>query len=953
MTVDEIVQTLSARGVVLEASADELRFSGPKGAVDATLRAAMAAAKPELIRHLSGGDPTPAQATPRPSKRFSIGGRRPVHSALVDPAAMSDHPFGRYVEPYKAYLLEHLGIAREYRRAEGMWMWDTNGRAVLDCLSQYGALPFGHNPAPIWRALQAVRDSGEPPFAANSMLGAAGALAERLVGLWPEAGFTNVVFTNSGAEAVEAAIKLCRAATGRRAVLSTRGGFHGLTLGALALGGSAVYREGFGVETDDADQIPHGDTAALEAAFARHPSRYAAVIIEPIQGEAGIIDAPGTFLQTARRLCDAKGALLIVDEVQTGLGRTGALFAAQSCGGAHGVVGDVVTLAKALGGGLMPIGACLYRPTARSELFGLRHSSTFAGGALACRAGLATLDLLTEQDGALLHRVRTTGDALRAGLVGLSERFPDLVLGLSGRGLMQGVRLNLAGCWALPGILGLMHDQKILIHLVVSHLLNAGGVRVAPSFSAGEVLRIQPALIATPDHVATLLRALEDTLDALREGDAARLLGHLIEPGAPARRRSPVSRPAGPAPRRPTPNPPAAEPGVARFAFAVHPLSWGDLPEVDPSLAGIDPERIGRAMGKLADYIDPLPIEALEIRSASGARAYGELILIPHTPDELMAMPLDKAVEEIELAVLLAQERGAQIVGLGGFTSIVTRGGMALAGKGLPALTSGNAFTAISAKQAVLAACADRGLDPVTARVAIVGAGGMVGRAVATLLGARFGALNLVGNPNHAGAQRARHVRMGEDIIAQLRELAALEPPPFGSLGALASTAGDDAVDQFERTGRLLLTADLATGLRDADVVVTATNATSCVITAAHLRRGAIVCDVSRPLNVHPDVSRQRPDVYLIEGGVVRLPSSSGQSLFVGPRPGLAFACAAETMLWALEGAQDRVTPDGCMRVGALLELEAMGKRHGLQTEHAPFCDDGEMDLPEPIRAVG
>ncbi|MEM8730219.1 MAG: aminotransferase class III-fold pyridoxal phosphate-dependent enzyme [Pseudomonadota bacterium] len=929
--IDALLLELAARQISLTAENGDLHFRAPKGAMDSALRTRLRRLKPHLIDRLA-----PKTAPARASKQFSIGGTRPDHAPLVSPDWQPDDPFLRHVEPYKGYLLDRLGIAKTFPRAMGSHLWTEDGQQVLDCLSQYGSLPFGHNPARIWEALSDCRKMEEPAFTANAVSDAAGALAAKLVGLWPEAGFVGVTFTNSGAESVETALKLARAATGRAATLSTKRGFHGLTLGALSVGGSPVYRDAFQVPDTSQDCIPYGDITALEQAFERAPERYAALILEPIQGEGGIIDPPPGYLACARALCDAYGTLLILDEVQTGLGRTGAIFAAQ----AENVVADVVTLAKALGGGLMPIGAVLYRENVRTVAFGVRHSSTFAGGALACRAGLATLEMLTENEGALLDHVRTTGARLRVRLDEIAARHPDLVEGITGRGLMQGIRLRFDTLWQRPGLFGLLHAQKLMIHIAVSHLLNSGGIRLAPSFSSGNVLRIQPPLTITEDELEPLYTALEDTLSAIEAGRTSHLLRHYIgtdidlpDPARGARTDRSPPRPH-PAPEHTTDN--------GRFAFVIHPLEASDFLRLDPDLADVPADRMARMVAPLADYIDPVPVEALEITSATGAKAYGELIMVPYTPEDLMQMSVAKAAEEIGLAVRVAEERGAKVVGLGGFSSIVTQGGGSLVRPDGPALTSGNAFTSIAAAHAIRDAFRTDGRSCDTASVAVVGAAGMVGRAVSVLAAELAGRVILMGNPNRAQGLRRRGLELAAELVTKLRELAALRPPPPGSLAARVAKSdrpADALIAGLEAEGALVIADDLAGALAEADAVVLATNSTDRFVRAAHLKTGATVCDVSRPFNIHPDVAQTRSDVRLIEGGLVRPLSPLPHASLAGPAQDLIFACAAETMLWALDQSYDMVHPMACMEIPAMARLEEMGQRHGFRVEASKSFD--------------
>lgn len=312
-------------------------------------------------------------------------------------------------------------------RGEGCTVWDEAGRAYTDFTGGIAVNTLGHaHPAVVAAVTDQVARLGhvsnlfvaEPPVA----------LAERLLGLFGRPG-GRVFFSNSGAEAVEAAFKAARR-TGRPRVVAMEGGFHGRTMGALAVTGQRAKREPFLPLPGDVTHVPFGDVDALRAAVSDDT---AAVFVEPVQGEAGVIPAPGGYLRAARAITRAAGSLLVLDEVQTGIGRTGHWFAHQA---EPGVDPDVVTLAKGLGGGL-PIGATVAFGDAGELLGPGQHGSTFGGNPVACAAGSAVLETIAAE-GLLEHTVRM-GELLRTGVEALEH---PLVAEVRGAGLLLGVVLT-------------------------------------------------------------------------------------------------------------------------------------------------------------------------------------------------------------------------------------------------------------------------------------------------------------------------------------------------------------------------------------------------------------------------------------------------------------------------------------------------------------------------------
>jgi acetylornithine/succinyldiaminopimelate/putrescine aminotransferase/predicted amino acid dehydrogenase len=698
---------------------------------------------------------------------------------------------------------------------------------------------------------------------------------------------------------VEAAIKLARCRTGRFGILSARDGFHGLTLAGMSATDTEFFQRGFGAPAPGFSHVPFADLAALEATLAARPDYFAAFLVEPIQGESGIHVAPPGYLKAALQLCRRFGALLILDEVQTGLGRTGTLFACE----ADGVTPDILTLAKALGGGLMPIGACLYRPEVYDEHFDLRHGSTFAGNTLACRAALATITELIKDDRRLLRHVVATGERLQEKLRGLQREYPALVKEVRGRGLMLGLELDLDHVSSTQdGLLAALQEQNLLLHMTVSFLLNIEHVRITTSFTHGPVLRIEPPLIADETLCDQLIDALHRLLEVLQCGDAGRLLGHLADrPLVPApyrlgqaKRRSPscTALPHGAGRSEPT-----------RFGFILHPLNIGDMRRLDGTLQNFTDGELQRLRSRILPFIKPVAVNQLTVRSPDGSIAEGELILLPNLPSEMVALQWNEGLDLVQSAVDLAAERGAKVIGLGGFSSIVSDGGLALKTPPGVTLTSGNSFTAWAAMRAVEAVCAKRGLALANATVAVVGAAGAIGHALSLLCSERVARVILIGNPRAGEASIGNLRAVADDCERHVTLLAGKKTKfPAGSL-AERLMQREPARQQggCDLDPAMTVTIDLDKHLPTADIVFTATSAVLPFISSHHLRKHAIVCDVSRPFNIASDLAQQRPDLEIVLGGLVQAPENSLLGLLEErDRPNALMACAAETIVLAL-----------------------------------------------------
>jgi len=411
-----------------------------------------------------------------------------------DPNRPFDAVFADYkthVNPSMADLLRFMGFESVEHHALGARVYDAEGVEYIDCLGGFGVMSLGHCSPPV---IAAVRDQLERMAMGTRVLfpGAQAALARRIAEVTP-GDLQYSFFVNSGAEAVEGALKLARFATRRTAIVAALEGFHGKTLGALSASGRAVYKAPFEPLVPGFVHVPFGDVDALDAAV---DSSTAAVILEPIQGEGGVIVPPDGYLAAARAACDRAGALLILDEVQTGFGRTGRMFACEH----EGVCPDVMTLGKALGGGVMPIGAFTARPHLWTMFAEnpLLHSSTFGGNPLACVAGIAAIDTTVEQG--LPERAATLGAHAKASLQRVADAHPDVIAAVRGRGLMLGVSFT------DPDIGGLVIAGLAQRRVLAAYTLNN------PS-----VVRFQPPLVIEEELLDEVIRRLEDSVVQTKE----------------------------------------------------------------------------------------------------------------------------------------------------------------------------------------------------------------------------------------------------------------------------------------------------------------------------------------------------------------------------------------------------------------------------------------------------
>ncbi|MCV0373706.1 MAG: acetylornithine/succinylornithine family transaminase [Nitrosarchaeum sp.] len=360
----------------------------------------------------------------------------------------------------------------------GSHVWDVNGKEYIDCMGGYGVALVGHQNQ---RVNKAIKDQIDKIITVHSSLynKTREEFLETLISLAPK-GLTQVHLNNSGAEAIEAAIKFARKFTGKKGMVAMKGSYHGKSFGALSITFNPKYKKAFEPLLEKVSYATYGDINELRSVIDEDT---AFVILEPIQGESGINVAPEGFLQDVRNLCNEKGILLIFDEIQAGLGRTGRLWACDHWNTAP----DIMCLAKGIAGGV-PMGATLVRPDILAAMSKGEHSSTFGGNPLSCAAGIAALKAITE-DG-LIENSEKMGKIFREGLEKLKEKH-TIIRDVRGKGLMIGVEL------------------KFEVKNILMNLMKEG---VLMLYSGRNILRILPPLVITEEDITKVLQALDVVL---------------------------------------------------------------------------------------------------------------------------------------------------------------------------------------------------------------------------------------------------------------------------------------------------------------------------------------------------------------------------------------------------------------------------------------------------------
>ncbi|WP_418791368.1 aminotransferase class III-fold pyridoxal phosphate-dependent enzyme [Phosphitispora sp. TUW77] len=863
----------------------------------------------------------------------------------------------KILNPSTDKLLKSFKLDIPYIKAQGLYLYDQQGNSYLDFISQYGAVPFGYNYPEIISAAQDFLSSGLPTMVQPSVPVKAVELADKLIKLAPGE-MAQATFCQSGAEAVETAIKLARSTTEKNIILSTNNSFHGKTLGALSATGRPVYQEPFFAPAPGFETIDFNDIEALETKLKNQGSEIAAFIVEPIQGEGGIIIPSDNYLKHAEQICRKYGVLFIIDEVQTGLGRTGSLFASEMAG----LSPDIMLLSKALGGGLVPLGVCLSSKHAWNDGFGKLHSSTFANNNFTCSIGLAVIDILTANKQSLVKSAAVMGSHLLEGLKNIDAKFPGVIKDLRGQGLMVGVEFNnFDGSESFS--IRYLAQQGGFSALLAGYLLHVHNIRCAPFLNNSMTLRLQPALTVSSKQIVQALKALENVVKILYYQDYSELYSYILDRKSDGtiadfrKYRKPVKSSSLLDGEKPT----------EKFAFLIHYPAVEDLTKNNPSFSKLEEAELEKLLDWEAS-LDASPdviIHLPAFKSKAGKIAEGWLIGVPYSGKHLLDMPRKKAVSALSEAIDLAKDLGAKIVGLGAYTSIVSRGGADLQGKGI-AITSGNSFTVATAFDALMKGAAMMNIKLENSVGAVIGATGAIGRVSAIMLAQEAGQLYLVGNPGKEKTSLRRLEKLADEIYGYIftdliknnalldhqkgiakwlkgfiSHLSSSDSKQVEKLVSIVKKNIDFSFSEFinnnlARTGKfssppIKTTVNIRQALLQSDLVITASSSTSCLIMPKNLKQGCVICDVARPADVSRSVLSSRTDVLVIEGGLVKYPDKICFGQNIGYAPGMNLACLSETMLLALEGDYRDFSIGLKLPIEDIYYLKKLARKHGFK----------------------
>ncbi|MGH8548103.1 MAG: aspartate aminotransferase family protein [Methylococcales bacterium] len=432
----------------------------------------------------------------------------PIRELLESRAGENFSLHEAYLNPQMVRVLKTIGYDRLYTKARGQYLYDQDGNEYLDLLSGFGVFAIGRNHPAVIKALQDVLSEELPDMVQMDVSLLSGLLAEKIIRLCPP-GLERMFFCNSGAEAVEAAIKFARYTTGRPNIVHCEHSFHGLTLGALSLMGEEIFREGFGPLLPGCNAVPFNDLETLDRALSRKD--VAAFFVEPIQGK-GVNLPNDDYLREAKRLCAKYGTLFVADEIQTGIGRTGKFWAIEH----WGVEPDMILMAKALSGGFIPVGAVAMKPFIMDKVFNrmdraVVHGSTFSKNNMAMAAGLATLQVIEENG--LLQNAAKLGDSILSELSGMTGRY-EFLKEVRGKGLMIAIEFGAPKSFSLKTAWSLLEtaNKGLFCQMITIPLFSRHRILTQVAGHGMNVVKLLAPLVITEKDRDRIVQSFDNVI---------------------------------------------------------------------------------------------------------------------------------------------------------------------------------------------------------------------------------------------------------------------------------------------------------------------------------------------------------------------------------------------------------------------------------------------------------
>lgn len=800
---------------------------------------------------------------------------------------------------YRKRLLEALKLDINIQKAYGTSIYDEDGNIIIDCIAQYGALPLGHNNELIIQTSEQFLKSRTPNFVQPFSNPSNMALLKKLTALLGK-DYENVAFGNSGAEAVEASIKLARLHTGRKKILSLKRSFHGKTFAALSACGSDNYKEDELVDYENYDHVEVFDLDKIKHLF--FTLEYAAFIYEPVLGEGGMEVHDLESLKAIEKLAYQTKTVLIADEIQCGLGRCGEISYALS----NGLNPHIILFSKALSGGLVPISCLIYKNKVYSSRFEKIHSSTFASGGLASHCALTTLDLISGSE--IVTNVDYLDSVFEKRKLSFEKKYKD-ICSITGTKLLRGFHF---------------FDKESIGHLVMTYLYNSGsisfvitsyllkekGILTMPSLSAKKCLRFQPALNAKEEVVNTFFDAVEEVSELIKNGRYDILLAPIIDKEVEALKQIDKVYSLLEHPRNIIAMPNIKAKNNRTFAFLIHP------PSVEEMVKGLPISVLKNySSGEIKRLVDTLFLMArLDINpevchsfsvSNKSMTVNGNFILAPILPEHMVKLPSKEKKALLKDYVQVAKKAGADVIGLGAFTSVISKAGVTIQDevKDLT-LTTGNSLTATSTIFAIKEYFEKKSKN----KIAVVGALGSVGQIISIGVSCFFSSVILLGKKNTA---KHRYLRLLEkmidigfdesiqcsdnSVIAWIRKLIENNSHLSAALIAkmiLSLTDEDNCPINIHE--------DIdVEKLNKACCIVSATSAGKSFIDPSTLSKEILLVDVARPSDFKGSYQN------LVEGGIVKQPEAVryGDCNMVHTDTGYNLACLSETISLALSNA--------------------------------------------------